>query len=219
MYSALTRLSYIRHLLAVPEEQVRALDVGCSIGASVEAAQRLGWQSVGVDVSVDAVDYCNRLGLNCHAYQGKQLPFPDSTFDVLTAWHVIEHVLDVQQTLSDWQRVLRPGGLIVVATPDGSSPKVKKLGKAYKKFWAPEHTYTFNPVNLGEFASQLGLEVSPLKSRPKRQGLPWNFSLYEAVRRLNEKSHQVLGTQKEFCLVMRKPLAAAAPVASQRRAA
>ena len=204
----------------MPDQQVRALDVGCSIGASVEAAKRLGWQSIGVDVSDDAVDYCNRLGLKCYAYHGTHLPFPDNSFDVITAWHVIEHVVDVRQTLEDWKRVLRPGGMVVLATPDCSSPKVKKLGKAYKKFWAPEHTYTFNPSNLSQFGEETGLEVTPLRLKPKMKGLSLRLTAYEILRRCNETSHNLMGTQKEFCLVMRKPLQVSS-VASQpaRRAA
>lgn len=223
IYSALTRLSYIRGLLAGSEKTIRALDVGCSIGASVEAAKRLHWNSVGVDVSQDAVDYCNRIGLKCYWYQGTRLPFPDNTFDVLTAWHVIEHVLDVQQTLSDWQRVLRPGGLIVVATPDGSSPKVKRLGKAYKKFWAPEHTYTFNPDNLAQFATRIGLEPSDFPRKPRLTGLPIQLTGYEWIRRCNEHLHRWRGTHKEFYLVLRKPQAGSTTVTqrpvSHRRAA
>lgn len=215
----MTRLSYVRDLLPAKEgKKISALDVGCSIGASVEAAERLNWRSVGVDVSEDAVDFCSRRGLKCYSYHGQHLPFESGTFDVLTAWHVIEHVLDVTETLEDWARVLKPGGLIVLATPDGASPKVKKLGKAYKKFWAPEHTYTFNPENLSQFATRVGLIPERLQHKPNLKGLGWNMTCYEAVRRWNENINQMLGTQKEFCLVLKKPTDAASKSAPRKAA-
>ncbi|MEO0971776.1 MAG: methyltransferase domain-containing protein [Pseudomonadota bacterium] len=55
----------------------RLLDIGCSVGSTVEAAARRGWQAVGVDVSADAVRFCQELGLDAHHSDGLVLPFAD----------------------------------------------------------------------------------------------------------------------------------------------
>lgn len=141
----------------------RLLDIGCSVGCTVEAANQRGWQGVGVDVSDDMVEYCRQRGLNCHKTGSLRLPFADESFDVVTSWHVIEHVANVSETLAEWQRVVRPGGLLVLETPDANCGKAKRLGAEYRKFWAAEHTYTFTPETLGPFIRKAGLE--PL-SRP-----------------------------------------------------
>jgi 2-polyprenyl-3-methyl-5-hydroxy-6-metoxy-1,4-benzoquinol methylase len=137
----------------------RLLDVGCSLGFTVEAAAGRGWNAQGVDISQEAVDFCRRRQLDCRLTDSLELPFEDGSFDVLTAWHVIEHVADVSRTLAEWRRVLRPGGLMILETPNSSSLKVKLLGVRYRRFWAKEHVYTFRPSNLIPFVTRAGLEV------------------------------------------------------------
>lgn len=223
--SSLVRLSYVRDLLPKRDEKIRALDIGCSVGASVEAAKRLGWHSIGVDVSQDAVDYCNRHGLRCFALHSEQLPLEPKSIDLITAWHVIEHVSDVRQTLLEWGRVLRKDGIIVLATPDASSPKVRRMGKAYKKFWAPEHTYTFTAKNLSRFASEAGFQIQPMPAQPNLAQLPWGIGFKEMLRRWNENLLHLSGSWKEFYLVLRKPqadllpLPAATPTVARRASA
>jgi SAM-dependent methyltransferase len=147
----------------VDVEKPRLLDIGCSVGCTVEAANRRGWQGFGVDVSDEMVAYCRKIGLNCHKTNSLRLPFADESFDIVTSWHVIEHVASVSETLTEWRRVIRPGGLLILETPDANCGKAKRLGAEYRKFWAAEHTYTFTPETLGPFIEQAGFE--PL-SRP-----------------------------------------------------
>ena len=137
----------------------RLLDIGCSLGFTVEAAADRGWGAQGVDISAEAVDFCRQRQLDCRLTASLELPFDDESFDVLTAWHVIEHVADVAQTLAEWRRVLRPGGLLVLETPDASCLTVRLLGAGYRRFWKREHVYVFNPANLTAFARSAGLEV------------------------------------------------------------
>ena len=102
------------------------LDIGCSIGATVTAAQRRGWSARGVDVSQTAVDICRRQGLDCRRYDGQRLPFKDESFDVLTSWHVIEHVANVTETLAEWLRSPPPG-----RRPDTGDASRKMLEGAF----------------------------------------------------------------------------------------
>ena len=77
-----------------PPKNPKMVDIGCSVGATVVAAKQLGWQASGVDISQAAVDYCREQGLDCYKIDGPELPFEDNTFDLVTNWHVIEHVKD-----------------------------------------------------------------------------------------------------------------------------
>ncbi len=101
----------------------------------IEAAINRGWDAAGIDVSASAVEFCRKRNLPCRLVDGNVLPFPDGSFDMLTAWHVIEHVADVEKTLADWFRVLRPNGVLALETPDASSPIVRLRGSSYRKFW------------------------------------------------------------------------------------
>lgn len=210
--TARIRLNRAVSMLSQPAgSRFRLLDIGCSIGATLEAAKYFSCDAVGVDVSPDAVAFCQQQGLNALTVDGLALPFADETFDVVVNWHVIEHVEDVRQTIVEWQRVLKPGGLLFMETPDAASPKVRRLGTRYRKFWAPEHTYTFTYANLSQFLQQEGLEVvsGPWIGDLRNHG--WSFAPHALGYRLFYGLRQLAGLQKEFQIFARKPVAAHAP--------
>lgn len=183
---------------------ISMLDVGCSVGATLEAARFFDWAAVGVDVSRDAVEYCQQQGLQAQAIDGTNLPFEDNSFDLVVNWHVIEHVQDVRATLREWGRVLKPGGVLFLETPDASSPKVRKLGTSYRKFWAPEHTYTFTYDNLSRFMTESGLEVvsgpwiGKLSNLGPASAFALGYRVFHGLRR-------AVGVHKEFQIFARKP--------------
>ncbi len=180
------------------------LDVGCSVGVTLEAADRRGWNAVGVDVSGAAVRYCNERGLKAIKVENERLPFDDESFDVLTAWHVIEHVADVRRTLAEWRRVLRVGGLMVLETPDASCFKVRMKGASYRKFWAPEHTYTFEPNTLGPFVEQAGFEQI---SRPwvgRLSDLSPRMAAYAVAYQAYHGLRCAIGVEKAFQIFARR---------------
>ncbi len=100
----------------------RWLDLGCAYGFLVGEARAGGFDAVGVDVSayalsrasIDTPDASGRLTRGCI----ETLPFADETFDVVSAFDVLEHLVDPQRALPEIRRVLRPGGALVGATPD-----------------------------------------------------------------------------------------------------
>jgi SAM-dependent methyltransferase len=152
--TAKTRLGALTRYLKV--DRPKMLDVGCSIGATVEAGKQLGWQASGVDVSKVAVEFCRDQGLDCVAIDDHRLPYEDNSFDVLTSWHVIEHV-----TLDEWFRVIKPGGILVLETPDSQCWKAKRLGPAYESFWPHDHLYTFTRSKSIQL-SLFGIHYDPL---------------------------------------------------------
>lgn len=184
----------------------KILDIGCSVGATLEAAKQIGWDAIGVDVSQDAVDFCNKAGLVAKKVDGLKLPFADDSFDIVCNWHVVEHVEDVRQTLAEWNRVIKPGGLLVMETPDAASPKVRKLGPAYRKFWAPEHTYTFTYKNLSRFVEDSGFEVESSPMIGSLRNFSPTFAAYAAAYQTYHGLRKLMGVQKAFQIFARKPV-------------
>ena len=128
-----------------------------------------------------------------------------SRFDVVTAWHVIEHVASIRETLCEWQRVLRPGGLLVTETPDTTCLKVRLLGPKYKRYWKAEHIYAFKRKNYEPFIRDAGLEILPypLLGRLRDLGLP--MASYAVGYQASKGLRRILGLGKAFQVFARKP--------------
>lgn len=206
--TARLRTARIARMLEVSANP-RLLEIGCSVGATLEVATQRGWDAVGVDVAETAIARCRKAGLEALLVGPLVLPFADESFDVVCAWHVIEHVESVEKTLKEWARVLRPGGLLVIETPDANCRKAKRLGARYRKFWAPEHTYTFSRSSLQKFFERAGLEVEAMPSWISGRGLSAVDRLYACGYGLYHSGRQVAGVEKAFQLVGRKPRLAA----------
>jgi ubiquinone/menaquinone biosynthesis C-methylase UbiE len=201
--TAAVRLNRIARYL--DNRRPKLLDVGCSLGATIEQAGRCGWDAHGVDISEDAVQYCRDRGLASTVTAGLALPFPDRTFDVLTAWHVIEHVPDVAVTLAEWRRVLKPGGLLVIETPDTSCVKVKWRGARYKNFWKAEHIYAFNRTNFEPFVRRAGLDILPYPWLGRLGDLSAPMAAYAVAYQLAKGAMRLAGLSKAFQVFCRRP--------------
>ncbi len=201
--TAICRLN--RAACFVESAEPRLLDVGCSVGCTLEAAKVRGWNGYGVDISEDAVEFCRNRGLDARTVGSLSLPFDDCTFDVLVAWHVIEHVEDVSDTLAEWHRVLKPNGLMVLETPDASSPRVRRLGVEYTKFWPPEHTYAFTPANLAVFMQRAGLDVVAEPRTGALAPLGFKMGAYSLVYHSYLQLRRQMGVHKAFQLFAKRP--------------
>ena len=109
-----------------------ALDVGCGNGKTSSKLIDLGYHTKGVDFSAKAVESCRELlGENAsfEVSSATDLPFPDGSFDYITAVHVLEHLTDeeLSTAVSEFTRILRPGGYVFTRTfTDGDLRSVKR---------------------------------------------------------------------------------------------
>ena len=110
-------LSRLLDDLLVGIDQPKILDVGCGTGATMGFLERYG-EVTGIDVSPKAVDYCREQGRSrlCLA-DGASLPFADSSFDLVTALDLLEHLSNEAEGLQEIWRVLRFGGRTVLFVP------------------------------------------------------------------------------------------------------
>jgi len=99
------------------ENPLRILDVGCGTGANLELLGEYG-EAEGVDVSTDALSFCRQRGLNSvRLGEAEKLPYPDESFDLVTALDVVEHLDDDLAGLREMRRVLKPGGRAMMFVP------------------------------------------------------------------------------------------------------
>lgn len=101
----------------VTDRRPRILDVGCGTGANLLLLSQYG-DAEGVDVSDDALAFCRERGLDrVTKGAGEELPHADETFDLVTAFDVVEHMDDDLAGLREMYRVLRPGGHVLLFVP------------------------------------------------------------------------------------------------------
>lgn len=144
------------------------LDVGCGIGNFVDWAARRWPHAVGVDVDADAVATARDRGLDVHRADSPSDAVPEGSVDLVTLWDVIEHVADPHEFLRQACASLRPGGLVLIETPDVRFP-LRPLTIAIRKVIEPirwsdmlyyaEHRMYFSARGLSTLMASCGLQI------------------------------------------------------------
>lgn len=149
--------------------KVRLLDIGAGIGTFLAMARdQFGWDVTGTEVSTSAIRIAReRYGLDLRLGRAEDLQLAGS-FDLITLWHVLEHVPFPAQTLDLCQRLLVPNGLLAIAVPnDGDARRWLVRAKALLSRKAPPPRYQpLRPhaeVHLSQFNSRV--LVNALRSR------------------------------------------------------
>ena len=127
----------------------KLLDIGCGFGFFLNAARKFNWQVSGVELSKPAVQYAQDF-YNLDIFNGEveNANYPKHTFNVITFWDVLEHVLNPATFLSSVQQILKKDGLIAFSIPNISS-MLARLAKG--KWWTlrPEqHLWHFTLQTL-----------------------------------------------------------------------
>jgi len=136
------------------------LDIGAGTGEFCKAAQDSGWNSKGVEPNAKARTYSKSKGIDLEETMES---FSGQEFDVVTLWHVLEHLPNLDKSIDDIGNLVKPGGTLVIAVPNFKSFDAKY----YKSFWAaydvPRHLWHFSKASMPLlFAKDFGL----VKTKP-----------------------------------------------------
>lgn len=137
----------------------KLLDVGCGTGAFLEAMRARGWEVWGVEPHPGAAAQCRARGLEVLQAEFSSGQWPPGTFDVITMWHVLEHVPDPRGFLGAAAQVLREGGWLVVTVPQVESWEAKVFGPHWVGWDIPRHLFLFPRPCLSRYLAQCGLRV------------------------------------------------------------
>lgn len=158
------RLATFRRNIVLLEERVgshnghRLLDVGAHVGVFVEVAGERGWDGWGLEPSRWAVEQGRARGLKMIQGTLRDAELDSDSFDAVTMWDVVEHLLDPMTEIREVARVLKPGGVFCVHTINVESPFARLMGKRWP--WLVEmHQVFFSPRTLASMAEKAGLGV------------------------------------------------------------
>lgn len=134
----------------------RLLDVGCGSGEFLRFMQRLGWRVEGVDFDAEAARNAGAKHVTVHVGSLEAQEFADDTFDAVTLSHFIEHVHDPRRLVEECHRILRPGGRLVIVTPNSASLGHRIYRENWKYLEPPRHLHLFNRNTLWRVAERAG---------------------------------------------------------------
>ena len=153
----------------------KLLDVGCGSGERLEKMRRLGWTVSGIDFDAEAVRVARDRGLDvsCGTIPGTW--FPTEAFDAVTMNHVIEHVPHPIELLEECNRILKPGGKVVLTTPNSSCWGHKLFEEHWRGLEPPRHLHVFCPSSIEQTLRRAGFGV--VLVRTLASAYVWRLSL------------------------------------------
>lgn len=164
-------LDNISALLGKTPAQTRLLDVGCSSGAFLGAAVKLGYAAEGVEPAPQAAATARAAGLKVHTGLLHEAAIASGSFDAVTLLEVIEHLKEPLPLLQECQRILKPGGILLVGTANADSWQARAFGAHWDYLSIAKHgghISFFNPASLAKLAAQAGFAQALLKTRSVR---------------------------------------------------
>jgi 2-polyprenyl-3-methyl-5-hydroxy-6-metoxy-1,4-benzoquinol methylase len=145
------------HVRRKPGVKSRYLDVGCSTGFVVEAAVAAGWDAVGIDLNPSAIDYGRGRGLDLRPVALEDAGFRSGSFDAVSLFDVVEHLLDPRRILSAAVDLLAPGGIIFLYVPNYDSASRLLMGANAHFIWPTHHLNYYTPTTIRDLMSRHGL--------------------------------------------------------------
>ncbi|MEV4555548.1 class I SAM-dependent methyltransferase [Kitasatospora sp. NPDC049285] len=144
----------------------RALDIGAAGGGNSRVLLEHGWRTVVADLSETAVQIARERGLDAHRADARELPWEDGSFDLVTAFEILEHIEEDHLAAAEILRVLRPGGTALLTVPADM-----RLWSAHDE--AVDHVRRYDRAGLSAVLTGAGLVIDELYS--------WNVLLRPLV--------------------------------------
>jgi 2-polyprenyl-3-methyl-5-hydroxy-6-metoxy-1,4-benzoquinol methylase len=142
------------------------LDIGSGSGYFANKMKKDGWTVKGIEINKKARDYSiSRFGLDIVGPEQISALEADS-FDCITLWHVLEHFHQPFQYMSDIARLLKSGGICLIALPNCSSYDAGYYGKYWAAYDVPRHLWHFNPNTFRKFSEKTGFKIEKIRNLP-----------------------------------------------------
>ena len=142
------------------------LDFGCGTGDFLEIVQKNGWNVSGIEPNEKARSISN-IKTNDSVFDANHFfNLKENSFDVITLWHVLEHLPDLDAHIIQFKKLLQPDGTLIIAVPNFKSYDANH----YKEFWAaydtPRHLWHFSKTAISKLMSKHDLvvvEIQPMQ--------------------------------------------------------
>jgi len=154
------------------------LDIGCGTGDFLQIMQQNNWKICGIEVNEQARNIANTKTNNSVFGTSKVSTIEDNLYGVITLWHVLEHVTDLDNQITELKRLLAKNGRLVIAVPNYRSHDAEFYKEHWAAFDVPRHIWHFSKPSISKLFQEVNMEVEQI--------LPMKFDAYY-VSMLSEK--------------------------------
>jgi len=141
------------------------LDIGSGTGFFLQLATKTGYAVKGVELSAYAAQYATKkLGLTVFQGELADAGFAKESFDIITLWHILEHVHDPRIFLTQVNRLLKINGLLAVEVPNIGSQVARISGVNWELMAPQEHFYYFNETTIGRYLEMAGFNLVSMRT-------------------------------------------------------
>ena len=139
------------------------LDIGAGTGDFLSVVKENGWNTIGVEPSEKAKAIAKNKGV---AFVDQTSELENNSFDIITMWHVLEHVPNLDNQLKELKRLLKPNGNLIIAVPNFKSFDAKHYGNFWAAYDVPIHFWHFSKTAIKRLFAKEDMElvqVLPMK--------------------------------------------------------
>jgi 2-polyprenyl-3-methyl-5-hydroxy-6-metoxy-1,4-benzoquinol methylase len=141
----------------------RILDIGAGVGDFLSIAKNDGWQTIGIEPSDKAKNIAKKKGVS---FVENLSELESNSFDVITMWHVLEHVPDLENQIKELKRLIKPFGTVIIAVPNFKSFDAHYYGNFWAAYDVPIHLWHFSKTSIKKLFAKEKLDlvkVLPMK--------------------------------------------------------
>ncbi len=154
-------------LVAKVSKGKRLLDYGTGTGYFTDFMVRKGYTARGIEIDAGARNYGReKFGITVDAPAALFDTLTPDSFDVITLWHVLEHLYDPQKYLARFFELLAADGKLIIAVPNHKSTDAKTYGADWAAYDVPRHLWHFSPATMRKMVGQAGFRVVATRHMP-----------------------------------------------------
>ncbi|WP_347051380.1 class I SAM-dependent methyltransferase [Flavobacterium olei] len=165
-YHFVKNIALQNKLNLINKEQVhkgKILDIGAGTGDFLLTAKNNGWETIGIEPSEKAKNIARQKGI---AFVDETVVLENHSFDVITMWHVLEHVPDLDAQINELKRLLKPTGTLIVAVPNFKSFDANHYDAYWAAYDVPIHFWHFSKKSIKLLFQRVDMDlvkVLPMK--------------------------------------------------------
>lgn len=145
-------------------KMLSVLDIGCGDGSFLSGLDNKKFNTYGVEINPEGIKHCQKKGLKIFDQDLLKIDFAEKKFDIITLWHVLEHIENSIQILNRINNILKKDGILILSTPNTDSFGFRHGGKKWFHLDLPRHLVLYNEKSLKKLLKLSNFEIIKIRN-------------------------------------------------------